>query len=320
MGEFDLIQTYFQTLSQPRADVLMGIGDDAACLQVPAHHSLLVSTDTLVADVHFLSTWDAYDIAYKAVMVNLSDMAAMAATPCWLTLALTLPAVNESWLTRFAAGLADALNGYQVALVGGDTTRGPLSMTLTIHGLAPVGSAIYRHKAQVGDKIYVSGCLGGAALAVALETRPCLLKAALTSTEYTAIRQKLTAPKARVDLVPYLRQYATAAIDLSDGLMGDLAHICQASQVGAHIELAKIPLHSALHRTHMPYYFALQGGDDYELCFTVSAQNEAQFLQDITQNGLTCYPIGSIDAQSGLRLQLQNKIVAEWVGGGYQHF
>lgn len=321
MGEFELINRIFKTIPHLRTDVIMGIGDDAACLQVPGDKQLLVSSDTLVADVHFLSTWDAYDIAYKAVMVNVSDIAAMAAEPCWLTLALTLPAIDIPWLERFAMGLRAALNCFNVALIGGDTTRGPLSMTLTIHGLVSKDAAVYRHGARPGDKIYVSGPLGAAAFAVVLQRHPELKHAKLfTEDERVILLQKLQAPFPRVDLGPYLQRYATAAIDISDGLLGDLQHICEASHVGAKLELAAIPVHSLIEGESGALDFALSGGDDYELCFTVSAEIEQAFVNELADAHLTCYAIGVIEAEVGLRARTLTGETVVLNAVGYQHF
>src|SRR3990167_4555066 len=162
MNEFSLIDIFFKKNALLRPEVIIGIGDDAACLEIPPNHQLLVSTDTLVAEVHFLSTWDPYDIAYRAVMVNVSDIAAMGGEPCWMTLALTIPDIDEEWISRFSEGFHAALKEYNIALVGGDTTRGPLSITITIHGTVPRSQAISRAGAKIGDEIWISGNLGEA--------------------------------------------------------------------------------------------------------------------------------------------------------------
>lgn len=297
MNEFSLIDVYFKTPALPRDDVVFGIGDDAACLIVPDGNHLLVSTDTLVAGVHFLTDWDAFDIAWRAVMVNVSDMAAMAATPCWITLALTLPDNNEAWLTRFAQGLHAALGVYGIALVGGDTTRGPLSITITVHGLAPAGSALRRRGARSGDTIWVSGELGAAALAVSL-----LGGGDVEPEDKTILMDKLQRPKARMDLLPILRRYATAALDISDGFSADLNHICQASALGARLILDAIPVHPLVkkYQADKALDFALGGGDDYELCFTTSPGNARLLLADLAAIGLSCYPVGNMVDEPGL--------------------
>lgn len=317
MDEFGLIRHFFQSIPCNRQDVVFGIGDDAACLSVSAGHQLLVSSDTLVADVHFCQNWDAYDIAYKAVMVNVSDIAAMGGTPCWLTLALTLPALDTHWLQRFSEGLRDSLSQFNIALIGGDTTRGPLSMTLTIHGYVPEGKSIRRSGARQGDKVYVTGELGAAALAVAF----------LTTTDHdpkdmAVLLNKLQHPKPRIDFCPHLQAYATSAIDISDGLSADLNHICVASHVGVCLNLNSIPVHPLL-RKYKPVDaldFALTGGDDYELCFTVSPEHETLMLASLTKAGLRCYLIGEIEADTGLWAKMGTGEIVALNACGYQHF
>ncbi|KTD18852.1 thiamine monophosphate kinase (AIR synthase) [Legionella lansingensis] len=318
MDEFSLIDVFFKSPTHWRQDVVYGIGDDAACVIVPNNHELLISTDTLVAEVHFLSSWDAYDIAYKAVMVNISDIAAMAATPCWLSLALTLPELNTTWLQRFSQGLHDALSQFNLALIGGDTTKGPLSLTLTIHGVVPSGKSVRRSGAQVGDKIYVSGELGAAALAVHF-----LHRDDLHPTDKDCLMQKLKHPKPRVDLQMILQEYATAAIDISDGLSADLNHICKSSKVGACFNEETIPLHPLL-KKYQPadkaMNLALSGGDDYELCFTVPAEKEQHFLTLLPKLGLSTFPIGIIEEKPGLRIKKIDGTVNTFIPHGYSHF
>ncbi|ASQ45317.1 thiamine-phosphate kinase [Legionella clemsonensis] len=316
MDEFSLIDTFFKYPTHPRDDVKYGIGDDAACVTIPAEHELLISTDTLVSEVHFLSTWDAYDIAYKAVMVNISDMAAMGAMPCWLSLGLTLPESNVTWLQRFSQGLHEALNQFNVALIGGDTTRGPLSMTLTIHGLAPRGKAVRRSGAKVGDKIYVSGELGAAALAVYF-----LHHKNINTEDIKVLMKKLQHPKPRVDLNGILQEYASAAIDISDGLSADLNHICVSSSVGACLIGENIPIHPLVKKYQQDeaIYFSLTGGDDYELCFTVSPVKEQQFIASLTKLGLECCFVGTIEEQKGIRITMAGKSKV-FTPRGYSHF
>lgn len=313
MDEFGLIGRFFQSMQHHRTDVVLGIGDDAACLNVPAGQQLLVSCDTLVAGVHFCQDWDAYDIAYKAVMVNVSDIAAMAGTPCWLTLALTLPAIDVPWLQRFSEGIHDSLRRFNIALIGGDTTRGPLSMTLTIHGLVPTERAVRRSGAKPYDKIYVTGELGAAALAVEFITNNNH-----DEIDMAVVLDKLQHPQPRVDYRSYLEAYATSAIDISDGLSADLNHICVASRVGARLDLEQIPVHPLVkkYKTNRALDFALSGGDDYELCFTVSPADEAVLLRSLAEAGLSCYLIGEIEAGSGLKARAGEKLSPM----GYQHF
>lgn len=313
VNEFSLITQYFNSIPHHRHDVLFGIGDDAACVHVPSSMDLLVSTDTLVDNVHFLSEWDAYDIARRAVLVNVSDMAAMAAMPCWVSLALTLPTFDESWLKRFSLGLSDSLRDYNIALIGGDTTRGPLTITVTIHGLAPKGRAIRRNGANVGDAIVVSGALGAAAQAVALFDEQ-----GIDSHVRSTLMGKLLHPRPRVDLIDLLRSHATAAIDISDGLSADLNHILDASHVGATLELANIPVHPLVRQIQnaTAIEFALSGGDDYELCFTVPANA----LHYFTDPGLGCYCVGVIDSELGLRSKTLAGDIVPLTAKGYSHF
>ena len=314
MDEFALIGRFFQSIPHARGDVVFGIGDDAACLHVPVGQQLLVSSDTLVADVHFCQTWDPYDIACKAVMVNVSDIAAMGGSPCWLTLALTMPACDEQWLQRFSDGLRDSLHRFNMALIGGDTTRGPLSMTLTIHGLVDANKAVRRSGAKPGDKIYLSGEIGAAALAVSFLEAPNRNEA-----DWVVLLNKLQHPQPRVDLGPYLQAYATSAIDVSDGLSADLNHICAASHVGASLDLDAIPVHPLVKKYlgEKAIDFALRGGDDYELCFTVSPEHERVLLRDLAAANLSCYCIGEIEVGSGLRIKADATALA---AQGYQHF
>jgi thiamine-monophosphate kinase len=316
MNEFSLIEHYFKPLGLKRDDVLLGIGDDAACVHIPNNMNLLVSTDTLVAGVHFLSEWDAYDIAYRSVMVNLSDLAAMAAQPCWATLALTLPEINSKWLKSFAQGLGDSLKEFNTSLIGGDTTQGPLSITLTVFGQAPQGQEILRRGAKAGDVVFVSGPLGAAALAIKLlNTKKLRLE------DRTELMEKLIHPKPRLDLRDLLRFYATAAIDISDGLSADLNHICVASGVGACLDEENIPVHPLLCRYEQKKAvdLALTGGDDYELCFTVPEQKVASLMAELNNLGLTCYPVGIIEAKPGLRIRSKNEC-NKLIPRGYSHF
>lgn len=316
MDEFSLINTFFKSIGSTRRDVVLGIGDDAACLDVPAGYQLLISTDSLLADVHFCSNWDAYDIACKCVMVNVSDIAAMGGKPCWVSLALTLPSFDSVWLERFSKGLNDSLQRFNIALIGGDTTKGSLSITLTIHGLVPIGRSIQRKGAEAGDVIYVSGVLGAAALAVHY------LNLSMDNQDRAVVLNLLQHPNPRVDLTTCLQAYASAAIDISDGLSADLNHICLASGVGACLFSDALPIHCLVkqYEPEKALDFVLSGGDDYELCFTVPKPSEAAFLQDLDQMNLQCYPIGVIESMPGMRLQTHLGDIIELTPRGYQHF
>lgn len=315
MNEFELIDTYFKDLAWHREEIVYGIGDDAACVRVPPGQELFISTDTLVADVHFSSNWDPYDIAWKAMMVNLSDMAAMAATPCWLTLALTLPKNDEAWFARFSQGLHTALNQYKVSLIGGDTTKGPLSITITIHGLAPLGKGCRRSGANVSDEIWVSGPLGAAALALRAES-------AWDGDDRAVLQDALRHPKPRVDLQAVLQQYATSAIDISDGLGADLKHLCDASGVGACLSLQQIPVHPLLFKYlgAEAIEFSMQGGDDYELCFTSAASLREPLQRTLSALDVICYPIGIVEAAAGIRAIDHKRDLHTFAAQGYRHF
>ncbi len=316
INEFSLIEQFFKPLSTSRDDVLLGIGDDAACVRVPPGMNLLLSTDTLVSGVHFLPEWDAYDIACRAVMVNVSDLAAMAAQPCWATLALTLPEMNADWLKGFSRGLTDSLQSFNMSLIGGDTTKGPLSITLTVFGYAPAGQEIRRSGAKPGDIILVSGELGAAALAVNLLDKKYNLEK-----DQAPLMNQLMHPKPRIDLLSFLRLYATAALDISDGLSADLNHICTASHVGACLNQSAIPIHPLVQQyaPDKAVDLALFGGDDYELCFTVAPEKIQLLTNALEQAGLYCYPIGIIEEKPGLRIKVGEEFI-ELTPKGYSHF
>ncbi|HCA89206.1 MAG: thiamine-phosphate kinase [Legionellaceae bacterium] len=316
MNEFALIDTYFKPNTYHDAHILLGIGDDAACLSVPTGYDLVVSTDTLVADVHFCTNWDAFDIAWKALMVNLSDIAAMGATPYWVSLALTLPVVDKLWLKRFAQGLHAGCQRYNVSLIGGDTTKGPLTLTITVQGLVPHQRFISRKHAQIGDGIWVSGMLGGAALAVEHVKTPFL-----APKDQTILNDLLMHPRPRVNLAPILQDFASAAIDVSDGLGADLLHICQASHTGALLQLENLPIHPLVqkYKPKDAIPFALNGGDDYELCFTVPYRREAAFKTALAAYQIPCTRIGEITEHLGLQGQ-QGLEIKPLIPQGYQHF
>lgn len=259
MNEFEIIQRYFLSTRQDD-QVILGIGDDAAILRCPpSGYDLVVSMDTLVAGVHFLATTPADDIGYKALAVNLSDIAAMGATPKWFTLSLTMPSFDDTWLQLFTHGLNTLATEYNLTLIGGDLCRGQLSITIQAHGLVPCGESLTRSGAQLGDSIYITGCLGGAALAChhhQLAHKEDILK--------------LHRPQPQIAMGCYLRPYANSCIDISDGLSSDLKHLLNASKLGAHIDLRSLAMAPSLASlaVEQAYDFALSGGDDYELCFS----------------------------------------------------
>jgi len=323
-SEFDIIRQYFtpSSISQTRDDVVLGIGDDAAILDISEHHQqhqLVQSVDTLVAGVHFPIETSPQDIAYKALAVNLSDMAAMGAEPAWFTLAITLPDADEKWLKDFSESLSSISKDYNVQLIGGDTTHGPLCISITINGFVPIGKALTRHKAQVADKIYVSGTIGDAALALAAWQGQCLLRE--ESIDY--LQQRLNRPKPQIELGLLLTEYASSCIDISDGLIADLKHITDSSGVGATIYFENIPLSKEfnLNLTDdiLIASLVLSGGDDYELCFTIPSGKQADFEKDINEKNILATCIGEIDAGTGVKCIKSNKEI-DIQNYGYQHF
>ena len=302
-GEFSLIARYFDRVRSSRLDVELGIGDDCALLNIPEKQTLAISTDTLVAGNHFLPDIDPADLAYKALAVNLSDLAAMGADPAWLTLALTLPDVDEAWLESFSDSLFDLLNYYDMQLIGGDTTRGPLSMTLGIHGFVPMGRALTR---------------AGAKLAI-LQNR--LQVADVKDADYLIKRHLRPSP--RILQGQALRDLANSAIDLSDGLISDLGHIVKASDCGASIDLALLPFSDALSRHVEPEQalrWALSGGEDYELCFTVPELNRGALDVALGHLGVpfTCIGQMTADIEGLCFIRDGEPVTFDWKG--YDHF
>ncbi|HHH3793153.1 TPA: thiamine-phosphate kinase, partial [Enterobacter hormaechei subsp. steigerwaltii] len=244
-GEFSLIARYFDRVRTSRLDVETGIGDDCALLNIPEKQTLAISTDTLVCGRHFLPDIDPADLAYKALAVNVSDLAAMGADPAWLTLALTLPEVDEAWLEAFSDALFEQLNYYDMQLIGGDTTAGPLSMTLAIHGYVPAGRALKRSGAKPGDWIYVTGTPGDSAAGLAILQNRLTVEEA---DDAAYLVKRHLRPTPRILHGQALRERASSAIDLSDGLISDLGHILKASGVGARVDLDLFPLSEQLLR------------------------------------------------------------------------
>lgn len=316
LSEFELIQRHF-TRSAP--DAVLGVGDDCALLQPSAGMQLAVSTDTLVADVHFFADVDPQQLGWKCLAVNLSDLAAMGATPRWATLALTLPEVNDDWLAAFATGLYRCADQFGVSLVGGDTTRGALSITLTVLGEVPPHQALRRDGARPGDEIWVSGTLGDAALALlVLQGR-----ANLTRADLATLAARLHTPTPRVELGLALRGLANSAIDVSDGLLADLGHILTRSGVGAIVEYTHLPLGEIVHDyTAHPEFDAcvLSGGDDYELCFTAPVAHRQALSEIAARLGVRLTAIGSIRAEPGLIVRDAQGQALDTRHTGYDHF
>jgi thiamine-monophosphate kinase len=313
--EFDLIQRFFTEQAVHRSDVLLGIGDDAALLSPPPGAALSVSTDTLIAGVHFPENTSARAIGYKALAVNLSDLAAMGAEPAWVTLAISLPENNAAWLSEFARGFFELATEFGVQLVGGDTTRGPLSITVQVTGFVPPTQALTRSGAQAGDAVFLTGTLGDAGLGLQLQQQ------SQTSGDALALIQRLDYPTPRVAAGLALRDIANSAIDISDGLAADLGHVLVASGVGADIDIDCLPLSSAFLSVASAdaWQQAVSAGDDYELCFTAPQAQQADVLARL-QDICPCVRIGTISAQVGLRWRdaQQNQHVIEQTG--FDHF
>lgn len=319
MGEFDLIKRYFSRKSLQN-DVSLSVGDDCAITSIPSGYQLAITTDTLVEGTHFLPSISPADLAYKSVAVNLSDLAAMGATPTWMSLALTLPEIKEAWLAEFSQSLFAILDRYGVSLIGGDTTKGPLSITLTAQGFLPENQGLFRHQAKVGDWIFVSGFLGDSAagLDLLLQNR----KIENESDRYFI--QRHLHPTPRVELGLALRAFSCCALDISDGLLADLEHILERSQVGAEIYLENLPLSHHLctqYEQTQAEKFALTGGEDYELCFTVSEEKRKEMEQVLRSQGIKVTCIGQIlPATSGLNLLKNGKKIALPTHIGFDHF
>lgn len=318
MGEFELIEKYFK-VPHARKDVVLGPGDDCALLTLPADTMLAVSTDTLVSGVHFFPDMDPVDLGYKALAVNLSDLAAMGAEPRWVSMALTLPAINEAWVAGFAEGFLELAEYYNVALVGGDMTRGPLSITVSVKGSVPTGRALLRSGAKAGDGIYVTGTLGDAALALS----HLLGKRVLNENQLAAVLPRLDHPHPRILVGQALRGLANSALDLSDGLASDLGHILKASGVRAQIDLNLLPLSPVLQDAvfaEAAWQLALAGGDDYELCFTVPQEHHGALDTALANCGVKFTRIGRILAgEPGIDYLLDDQPVALELKG-WDHF
>ena len=308
MKEFELIKQFFTKQAVKRKDVLLGIGDDCAVVSSADKQNLVVTTDTLVAGVHFSLDTSPRAIGHKAVAVNLSDIAAMGAKPSWISLAITLPDVNDEWLSEFGAGVFELCEFYNVQLIGGDTTQGPLSITITAQGFTPEGDYLSRAGAKPGDWLYVTGDLGDAALALQH------LKENILTEQDTIdhVQRKLDFPRPRVLAGQALREYASAAIDISDGLLADLGHLCQASNVGANVVLDAIPLSDAMKKSLLfddAIDLALNGGDDYELLFTVSEDKKVGLETALSHTSVVITCIGQINASQTISTTLNNKPV-----------
>jgi thiamine-monophosphate kinase len=308
ISEFGLIDKYFLHKVKNTQVNHLGIGDDCALMSIPEGYELVVTTDTMVEGVHFFAGVNPRWLGHKLLAVNLSDLAAMGAEPVSVTLALTLPEVNEGWLKDFSVGFLALANQFSVDLVGGDTTSGSLTLTVQALGIVPVGQAMLRSSAKVGDLIFVTGCLGDGGLGLKIEL-------GYDGHSSTNALKKLHQPFPRVKEGEAIRKYANACIDLSDGLGSDLRHILKRSGIGAVLDWQAIPISMEVKEyieQTGDWQLPLAAGDDYELCFTVSP--DKLDLIDID-----CTNIGVIEAENGLRLQRFGKTEA-WVVKGFEHF
>ncbi len=319
ISEFTLIKRYFASQSLVRPDVLLGIGDDCALLKVPPGESLAVTLDLLVAGTHFLPAADPAGVGHKSLAVNLSDLAAMGAVPAWITLGLSLPEADETWLAGFCRGLFQLAAQYQVQLVGGDTTRGPLTITIQAHGFVPPDKALRRDGARPGDVVCVTGTLGDAGLGLAIAKNQISVPA--DHADYLRTRLERPVPRLRQGLE--LRGLASAAIDISDGLAQDLGHILECSGVGARINVDRLPRSSALAAcldTATAVSLALASGDDYELCFTIPPRQLEQVHTFAAGWDCACTEIGVIKVEPGLHCQREDGTPYTMPRLGYDHF
>lgn len=314
LGEFELIRRFF-TRPTRRADVQLGVGDDCALLRPSPGKCVAMTVDTLVEGIHFLAGTDPGRLGHKCLAVNLSDQAAMGAAPAWVSLAITLPQSDEAWLSAFAKGFLDLADQYGVDLVGGDTTRGPLSITVQALGFVSERDALHRSGAKVGDGIYLTGDLGLAGLGLEI------LQGRTSIVAKEAV-DRLEMPQPRVQAGQALAGFANACIDVSDGLSADLGHLLEASGVGATLDWTALPLPSAIRRYIAQggdEWMPLRAGDDYELCFTVSTDREDELALRMEAFGCSCVRIGHIDRQGGLRLR-KDRRVFPISASGFQHF
>ena len=315
IDEFSIIDVFFKSIESNRSGLVReSIGDDAAILAVPNNHELLVSTDTLVEGVHFLADWPAKVIAYKALATNVSDIAAMAGKPTWCSLALTMPQLDEAWLKAFSQGFSDALGVFNVDLIGGDLTRGPLTITITIHGIVPTAKAVKRSGANAGDHVFITGHLGEPSYAVSQ-----LGKASYSEPFFN----KLFYPDPKHRYASTLQAFASSAIDISDGLAADLCHILKASKVGARLHECQLPLAKSLEKRvakNKQTDLMLNSGDEYELCFTVPADKKVECLKAMKQKDLVCIEIGTIVKERELTLITNQNTKYPIDVKGFKHF
>lgn len=307
LTEFSLIERFFKKNSPKNSETRLGIGDDCALLSIPSGYELAITADTMVENVHFFADANPKQLGHKLLAVNLSDLAAMGAKPLAVTLALTLPKINEQWLQEFSEGFLNLAQFYNVDLIGGDTTQGALTLTVQAMGLVPNGKALKRSTAKVGDLIFMTGFLGDAGLGLKIKQG--------FDADFKNALARFDEPMPRVEIGLALRDRASACIDISDGLASDLGHILKQSGVGGMLDFDKLPLSDDVKNYIEQTGDALMpllSGDDYELCFTVSPE----FKNRVPEN---CTEIGIIESETGLRLKKAAQI-STLTAKGYEHF
>lgn len=319
-SEFDVINKYF-TFPNTRDDVTLTVGDDCAIVAVAENKQLVITTDTFISGVHFPEDTSAEDIAYKSLMVNLSDLAAMGAKPAWVTLAITLPKINESWLQAFSNQFHAVLSKFNVSLIGGDTTKGALSITVQAMGLCDKDKVLRRDQAEVKDKVYVTGWLGDAAIGLQAFSDK------LEDEVLISCVNRLNRPEARVMFAQDLVKYSKCAIDISDGLVADLGHLLSASHCGARIDLSTIPVSPAArhyfeiyHNNIVDWSMVLTRGDDYELCFTLNHDDESAVIELAEQQDLKISCIGEVTDSSELVFIDEKNAELSFSASGFKHF
>ncbi|KIE20466.1 thiamine monophosphate kinase [Vibrio sinaloensis] len=318
-GEFNLIEKYFVGRQKQRNDVLLAAGDDCALVQVPQGLSVAISTDTLVAGTHFLADADPALVAHKALASNISDLAAMGATPAWVSFALTMPEPDEVWLAPFCESFFSLADYFGIQLIGGDTTKGPLSLTLTVQGLVNPEKALRRNGARVGDRIYVTGNLGDSKAGLDV-----ILSAQQEDKPYASeLEQRHYLSSPRVLVGQAILGLASSAIDISDGLISDLKHILKRSNVGASIDVSTLPVSNELVQflgsAEQAQQYALSSGEEYELCFTVPEQNLGAIESALAHCGTQITCIGQIRPEGMFEIHSQGKAL-DWTLSGYDHF
>ena len=316
-SEFEIIKKFFQKNITQTKEIKHGVGDDAAIVAVPENMELALSMDTFISGIHFPENTRPEDVGYKSLAINISDMAAMGAVPHWAMLSLTIPDADREWLEKFSRGFFEMADKSGVKLIGGDLNRGPLSITVQIHGLLPAGSAITRGGARIDDLVYVSGQLGDAGLALAIYNHSL----SIPELHHASVIERLNRPEPRTALGIKLREMATSAIDISDGLISDLGHILDKSRCGAIINPEHLPLSDAFGNLpgEKSWNIAITAGDDYELCFTIPPDKQS-ILENNPELEVPVHCIGKIVDGSGIQWIKSDGLHFEPTGPGFQHF